>query len=156
MSNTRHMVLQASLTAVALATTPLAGQRPRHQQTLGDTLLTIFDSVSAIHASHPDTGLLRRLHPAADTLVYIEGDRIEAFTGDSLFRRVVALHRPVRTMTQEFTERHARVFDTTTAFLSATERVRWVDATGPHEWHGLLTLLVTRRGDRWFIRGYRG
>jgi hypothetical protein len=142
--------------AAVLLTTPLAAQRPLPQPTLGDTLLTLFDSVSAIHSTHPDTSLLRRLHPVNDTLVFIEGDRVEALTGDSLFRRVVALHRPVTTMTQEFTERRARVFDAATAFLSAAERVRWVDATGPHEWRGLLTLLVIRRGDRWIIRAYRG
>ena len=48
--------------------------------------------------------ILRRLHPPADTIQFVEGSLIETLTGDSLFRRVLALHGP--------------------------EQVDWVDATG--------------------------
>jgi hypothetical protein len=77
-------------------------------------------------------------------------------TGDSLFRRVLALHRPVHEMTQRFTERRAQVLDRNTAVLTATETVQWADTAGVHDWGGLLTLVVTRGKTGWVIRAYRG
>lgn len=44
-----------------------------HRRALADTIATLFDSLAAIHRDHPDTGLLRRLHPAADTIQFVEG-----------------------------------------------------------------------------------
>ena len=123
---------------------------------LADTLLTVFDSVGAIHRTHPDTGLLRRLHPEADTLWYVEGNRFERLTGDSLFRRVRVLHQPVTMMDQRFTDRTAQLLDRNGAILNATEVVRWEDAQGPHEFRGLMTLVLSRLGSRWVIRAYRG
>lgn len=127
-----------------------------HQQALADTVLTLYDSLSAIHSGHPDTGILRRLHPPADTLVFIEGGLVEALTGDSLFRRVLVLHIPVHMMLQRFTDRRAHLLDRDLGVLNAVETVEWADMAGQHEWHGLLTLVVSRRGDRWVIRAYRG
>jgi SnoaL-like domain len=127
-----------------------------HRVALGDSVLALFDSLSAIHTGHPDSGLLRRLHPPADTLLFIEGGKVENLTGDSLFRRVLALHRPVSEMTQRFTERHAQLLDRNTAVLTATETVHWADTAGEHDYSGLLTLVVTRRQDSWVVRAYRG
>lgn len=125
-----------------------------HRSALADTLLTIFDSVSAIHTAHPDTGLLRRLHPPADSLVFKEGGVPEVVTGDSLFRRVLALHVPVRAMTQRFTERRGFVQDVNTGLISAIEDVDWVDTKGPHQYHGALTMVVVRQAGRWVVRAY--
>lgn len=119
-------------------------------------LATLFDSLSAIHRDHPDTGMLRRLHPPGDTLLFVEGSTVEMLTGDSLFRRVQALHIPVRTMAQRFTARSVHLIDESKAVLTATERVDWTDAAGPHVYAGLLTLVVSRRGPGWVIRAYRG
>lgn len=119
-------------------------------------LTTLFDSVSAIHRDHPDTGMLRRLHPPGDTLLFVEGSTVELLTGDSLFRRVQALHVPVRTMTQRFTDRSVHLLDESNAVLTASERVDWTDAEGPHVYAGLLMLVVSRRGPGWVIRAYRG
>jgi SnoaL-like domain len=116
----------------------------------------LFDSLSAIHRDRPDTGLLRRLHPVADTVLFIEGTHAEAFTGDSLFRRVVASHVPVRRMVQRFAERRALILSRSHAVLTAAEAVNWVDTAGAHQYGGLLTLMVSRRQDRWVIRAYRG
>jgi hypothetical protein len=129
-----------------------AGQR----QALADTVLTLFDSLAAIHRDHPDTGLLRRLHPPADTVLFTEGSLTEAFSGDSLFRRVLASHRPVRTMRQRFTDRKAHVLDRSNALLTAAETVEWEDTAGTHRFAGLMTLAVSRRGDGWIVRAYRG
>lgn len=129
---------------------------PVERQALGDTVLTLFDSVSAIHSGHPDTTLLRRLHPAGDTLLFVEGELVEHFTGDSLYRRVLALHVPVRTMDQQFTERRAHVLSRTMAVLTAREVVHWADTSGAHEWRGVLTLVVERGSLGWVIRAYRG
>ena len=147
------------LGATLLATGCTASPPPLDQvgrAALNDTVLSLFDSVAAIHTTHPDTGLLRRLHPLADTLLYIEGNITESFTGDSLFRRVRALHEPVRFMEQRFTDRQARIIDQNAAMLHASESVAWEDATGRHEFHGLMTLVVARVMGRWVIRGYRG
>lgn len=127
-----------------------------HRAALGDSVLALFDSLSAIHTGQPDSGLLRRLHPATDTLLFIEGGVVEKLTGDSLFRRVLALHRPVHEMNQQFTQRQAHVLDRNTAVLTATETVHWADTAGVHDWGGLLTLVVTRSGPGWVIRAYRG
>ena len=40
---------------------------------LADTVITVFDSLIAVHQPHPATALLRRLYPGADTLLYVEG-----------------------------------------------------------------------------------
>jgi len=127
-----------------------------HRQALADTVLTLFDSLTAIHRDRPDTGLLRRLHPPSDTVLFIEGSLTEAFTGDSLFRRVLAAHVPVRTMTQRFSDRKAHLLSRRHALLTATETVDWVDTAGAHRYAGLLTLAVSRQGSGWVIRAYRG
>jgi hypothetical protein len=127
-----------------------------HRRALADTVMTIFDSLAAIHRDHPDTGILRRLHAPADTIQFVEGSLIETFTGDSLFRRVLALHVPVRTMNQRFTNRTAYLLDANHAVLTAAETVDWVDSGGGHQYSGVLTITVSRRGDRWVVRSYRG
>ena len=127
-----------------------------HRHALIDTVLTIFDSLSAIHRDHPDTAILRGLHPPADTIQFVEGSLIEAVTGDSLFRRVRALHVPVLAMQQRFTNRTGQLLDANHAVLTAAEQVDWVDAKGAHRYSGLLTITVSRRGDRWAVRSYRG
>jgi hypothetical protein len=146
----------ALVLVLACRVDPPASFASGERRALADTLLGLFDSVSAIHSSHPDTGLLRRLHPPADTVVYVEGNRAESFTGDSLLRRVLALHRAVAMMDQRFTDRSAQVLDRDAAFVTATEAVRWRDSTGTHEWQSIMTLIVARRGGRWVIRAYRG
>jgi hypothetical protein len=127
-----------------------------HRRALIDTVSTIFDSLTAIHRDQPDTGVLRRLHPPGDTIHFVEGALIETFTGDSLFRRVRALHVPVRAMSQRFTDRTGFLLDANHAVLTAVEKVDWVDTTGTHRYSGLLTITVSRRGPRWVIRTYRG
>jgi hypothetical protein len=81
---------------------------------------------------------------------------IETFTGDSLFRRVLALHGPVRAMNQRFTNRTGYLLDANHAVLTAVEKVDWLDTRGDHQYSGLLTITVSRRGDRWVVRTYRG
>ncbi len=149
--------LQGALLLLLACTHPGAAPLTEgHRAALGDSLLTLFDSLSAIHTGHPDSGLLRRLHPPLDTLTFIEGGVVEQLTGDSLFRRVLALHRPVHEMTQRFTERRAQVLDRNTVVLTAAETVHWGDTAGVHDWGGLLTLVVTRTEGGWVIRTYRG
>ena len=123
---------------------------------LGDSLRTLYDSLSQIHQDHPDTGLLRRLHPPADTILFVEGAVIESLTGDSLFRRVRSLHAPVTAMRQHFDDRAVQVIDRNHAVLTARESVDWTDHTGAHHYAGLLTLVTRRRGERWVIVAYRG
>ncbi len=123
---------------------------------LGDSLMTFFDSVSAIHNTHPDSALLVRLHPATDTVQLAEGGKVERFTGDSMVRRVLAMHVPVTRMDQRFTERSATVVDRDNVVVSAKEDVSWTDSAGPHEFHGTLSLALVRVAGRWVIRGYRG
>jgi hypothetical protein len=127
-----------------------------HRRALADSVTSLFDSMTAIHRDRPDTGLLRRLHPAADTVLFIEGARAEAFTGDSLVRRVLAAHIPVRSMTQRFSERTAHLLDSRNALITAREAVEWVDTAGAHRYRGLLTLAISRQGDGWVIRAYQG
>lgn len=130
--------------------------RPDHRRALADTVATLFDSLSTIHRDHPDTGLLRRLHPPDDSILFIEGSKSEVFSGDSLFRRVLAAHGPVRTMSQRFSQRTSQILDGDNALLTATEDVDWVDTAGAHKYSGLLTIAVSRRGRGWVIRAYRG
>src|SRR5687768_16411267 len=99
-------------------------------RTSADSVMTLFDSLAAIHRDHPDMGLFRRLHPSGDSILYVEGMRIERMTGDSLFRRVAALHVPVRSMQQRFSNRSAHFLDAHQAVLTANERVDWVDQNG--------------------------
>ena len=127
-----------------------------HRRALADTVATLFDSLSAIHRDHPDTGILRRLHPPGDTIQFVEGNVIEAITGDSLSRRVRALHVPVRAMTQRFTGRTVLLLDPNTAVLTAAETVDWTDTAGEHRYAGLLTITASRRDRGWVIRSYRG
>ena len=143
------------LAFLACSTSEAAPLTSLHRAALHDSVLTLFDSLSAIHTGHPDSGLLRRLHPPADTLLFVEGALVEQLTGDSLFRRVLALHGPVSEMTQQFTDRHAHILDRNTAVLTAVERVHWADTAGTHDWHGLLTLVVARAAGGWVIRAYR-
>jgi hypothetical protein len=154
----RHAVVLAGFFCVAVGCgDPDTGTLPpEHRRALADTVATLFDSLSAIHRDHPDTGLLRRLHPPADTIAFIEGSRSEAFSGDSLFRRVLASHRPVRAMAQRFSRRTSQILDGNHALLTATEDVDWVDTAGAHKYSGLLTIAVSRRGRGWVIRAYRG
>lgn len=152
----RAILALALLVGAGCGRSNLARLDPAHRRALADTVATLFDSLSAIHRDHPDTGLLRRLHPPSDTILFIEGAKTEVFTGDSLFRRVVALHGPVRTMTQRFSERTAHLLDRHNAVLTASESVDWVDTSGPHRYTGLLTIATSRRGNGWVIRAYRG
>ncbi len=126
------------------------------RRVLADSVLTLFDSLAAIHRGSPDTGLLRRLHPPADTVLFTEGSLTEAFTGDSLVRRVLASHVPVRAMTQRFTDRKAHLLDRSNALLTASETVEWEDTAGTHRYAGLMTLAISRRDGAWIIRAYRG
>jgi hypothetical protein len=116
----------------------------------------MFDSLAAIHSGHPDTGVLRRLHPPDDTIQFVEGSLLELVTGDSLFRRVLTLHGPVRAMSQRFSDRTGYILDPNHAVLTAVEKVDWMDTTGTHQYSGLLTITVSRRGPRWVVRTYRG
>ena len=126
------------------------------RRALADSLVSLFDSLAAIHRDQPDTSMLRRLHPPADTVLFIEGSLVEAFTGDSLFRRVLAAHVPVQKMAQRFSERRAHLLDSRNALITARETVEWVDTAGTHHYAGLLTLAISRNRDRWLIRAYRG
>jgi hypothetical protein len=150
--------LLAGISCLAIACT---AAQPRvlgeaHRRALADTVTTLFDSLSAIHRGHPDTGMLRRLHPPADSIQFVEGSLIETLTGDSLFRRVVAMHVPVSAMDQRFTRRTGYLLDADHAVVTAVEKVVWTDTAGPHQYAGLLTLTASRRGPRWVIRTYRG
>jgi hypothetical protein len=154
----RHTALLAiCLYGAVGCSKPGAGAlRQDHRRALADTVATFFDSLSAIHRDQPDTGLLRRLHPPADSILFIEGSKSEVFTGDSLFRRVLAAHRPVRSMSQRFSQRTSQMLDGNHALLTATEDVDWVDTAGSHRYSGLLMIAVSRRGRSWIIRAYRG
>jgi hypothetical protein len=154
----RHHFLFAAAFCLASA---CGGTRPEAlddapRRALLDTLATIFDSLAAIHRDHPDTGVLRRLHPPADSIQFVEGSLIETFTGDSLFRRVLTLHGPVRAMSQLFSDRTGYLLDANHGVLTAVETVNWTDTTGTHQYAGLLTITVSRRGPRWVVRTYRG
>jgi hypothetical protein len=152
----RAVLALALLAATSCDRSEVAQLDPAHRRALADTVATLFDSLSAIHRDHPDTGLLRRLHPASDTILFIEGTNTEMFVGDSLFRRVLALHGPVRAMAQRFSERRVHLLDGHHAVLTASENVDWVDTAGSHRYAGLLTIAISRRGKGWVIRAYRG
>ncbi len=122
---------------------------------LRDTLLTLFDSVITIHQAMPDTALIRRMHPAHDTIVFVEGPAIHRFTGDSLVRRVAGAHQGVTSMGPRIEERDVLLLGPDHALLTGMERVSWSTSAGSHEWAGLLTLVVARGDGRWTIRGYR-
>lgn len=122
---------------------------------LGDSLLTLFDSMIRIHQAVPDTAMIRRMHPPADTIMFVEGSLVHRFTGDSLLKRVAAAHEHVTSMEPTIVDREVVLLDGDHAMLTGLERVNWtVDATA-NTWEGLLTLVVARRGDRWVVRGYR-
>jgi hypothetical protein len=127
-----------------------------HQRALSDTVLTLFDSLAAIHRDHPDSALLRRLHPAADTVLFIEGGQAERMTGDSLARRVLVAHVPVSRMVQRFDSWSTRLLGPDAAIATARETVNWTDTSGEHHYEGWLTLGLERVGGRWVIRGYVG
>jgi hypothetical protein len=145
-----------SLLTLSACTAEAPGIDAAHTRALVDSVLTLFDSLSAVHQGHPDTGMLRRLHPPFDTIMYVEGPSMERLTGDSLFRRVLTLHGPVHEMTQRFPTRSGLLLDADHAVLTATEQVDWVDTAGAHRYTGLLTIAVSRAGRRWVIRAYRG
>jgi hypothetical protein len=153
-----HLAITAAVALVAGCRPPGGQARlsPAERAALGDSVLTFFDSLSAIHTTHPDSALLSRIHPADDTLLFVEAGRIERFTGDSLVRRVLAMHAPVTSMAQSFSQRSALLFDRHTAWVTAVESVSWTDTAGPHDYRGVLTLALVRRGGRWVIRAYHG
>ena len=153
----RHFALLGSLVlALSCTNSPAEDLTDRHRGALADTVATLFDSLAAIHRDQPDTGLLRRLHSPGDSIQFVEGAVTEVLTGDSLFRRVRALHRPVHAMTQRFADRSVLVLDVNHAVLTAAETVDWTDTAGPHHYAGLLTIVASRRGAAWLIRSYRG
>ena len=141
------------VSACANTSRPLAES---HRRALADSVLTVFDSIAAIHRTQPDTALLRRLHPPGDSVQYVEGQRIETLSGDSLFRRVRALHVPVHSMTQRFFSRVALVIDVDHAVITALETVDWRDGVGAHRYEGVLTVALARGDGRWIVRAYRG
>jgi len=147
--------LPAVWLCVALGSASPGGATQR-SRALADTVATLFDSLSAIHTGRPDTGLLRRLHPPADTIHFVEGTGIESFTGDSLFRRVMVAHRPVSAMTQRFDDRTVHLLAPEHAVATARESVDWTDTSGTHQYRGMLTIVASRRGGRWVIRSYHG
>lgn len=122
---------------------------------LRDTLLTLFDSVVQIHQAVPDTAMIRRMHPVADTIMFVEGSLVHQFTGDSLISRVAAAHAQVTSMGSSIAERHALILGADHAMLTGLERVSWKVDTVSNTWEGLLTLVVARSNGRWVIRGYR-
>jgi hypothetical protein len=122
---------------------------------LRDTVASLFDSLVAIHQAIPDTALLARMHPAADTLQFVEGAMVHHFTGDSLRRRVTAAHADVSSMGPEIVDRRVLLLDSDHAVLTGTERVSWIAAGSSHHWEGLITVVAARRGARWVLRGYR-
>jgi Domain of unknown function (DUF4440) len=122
---------------------------------LADTLLSLFDSMVTIHQAIPDTALLRRMHPAGDTIMFVEGPVVHRFTGDSLVRRVAAAHHGVSSMGPAIDDRYVQLMGGDHAILTGRERVRWTSGGQDHEWEGLLTLVAARGPGRWVIRGYR-
>ena len=61
------------LLALSSCSAPAPAVDTAHTRALVDSLLTLFDSLSAIHRGHPDTGVLRRLHPPSDTIITWKG-----------------------------------------------------------------------------------
>ncbi len=114
-----------------------------------------FDSIVTIHQAVPDTALIRRMHPSADTILFVEGPTVHRFTGDSLVRRVAGAHAGVSSMGPSIEDRHVLILNADNAMLTGLERVSWTTAEGSHNWAGLLTLVASRREGRWAFRGYR-
>lgn len=153
--------MTARTSSAALAALLLSGcaappsSPPVATAALRDTLLTLFDSIVTIHQAVPDTALIRRMHPPADTIMFVEGPTVHRFTGDSLVRRVAAAHAGVTSMGPRIDGREVLLLGADYAMLTGTERVTWSTSAGSHDWQGLLTLVVARRNGRWTIRGYR-
>ena len=132
------------------ALTPAAGRA------IADSVATLFDSLVAIHQVRADTALLSRLYPGADTLLYVEALEVRAITGDSLVRRTLHSHATVAAMAPRALERRVQLLDWDNAVLNAIWEVDVVDtAGGHHPWRGPITLVATRRGERWVIRAHR-
>lgn len=126
------------------------------RQAISDSVLMIFDSLIAIHQLHPDTALLGRLYPAADTLLYVQGGNTLWLTGGSLKSRVMTAHRAVRAIAPRALDRRVQVLDRNNAVATAVWDVNVLDTTGgSHPWRGPLTVIVGRRQDRWVIRAQR-
>jgi hypothetical protein len=123
---------------------------------LADSLLTLGDSLLAIHQTVPDTALLARLFPPSDSLLYVEGPVIQTIRGDSLARRTMRAHGAVREMHPRASIRHVRLLGRDGAEVTLLWEVDVLDTAGVHHpWSGPITLGVARRGDRWTIRSYR-
>ncbi len=152
----RRVLLLPLLLACQPAPRPATELTAADRAALSDSLATFFDSLSTIHTTHPDAALLARLHPPGDTVLFVEGGKIERFTGDSLVRRVLAMHVPVSMMEQKFSQRSTLIFDRHNALVTAAEDVNWTDSAGNHEYHGVLSLVLARVGGRWVVRGYHG
>lgn len=137
----------------AAAPAPL---NPGERQALADTVATLFDSLVAVHQTRPDTALLARLYPAADTVLYVEGTTTHRFTGDSLRRRVEAAHRMVHEARPLARDRQVQLLDRDHAVATALWDVVLVDtARTTHTWRGPVTVVAVRRGGRWVIRTHR-
>ena len=123
---------------------------------MSHSTLGLFDSLVAVHQSTPDTGLLRRLYPPRDSLLYVQGGKAFVVSGDSLLRRTLSSHTMVRAMAPAATERRALVVDRNTVVLNAIWTVDVVDTSGAHHpWQGPITLVASRAGPRWVIRAHR-
>jgi hypothetical protein len=126
------------------------------ERSTADSVLGLVDSLVAIHQSRPDTALLLRLFPRADTLLYVEGGRLQHFTGDSLLQRTLHAHAGVRHMAPRASERYIRMLGRDAAELTVVWTVDVLDASGVHHpWAGPLTLGVARNDARWVVRTYR-
>jgi hypothetical protein len=123
---------------------------------LADSVLTLVDSLVAVHQTTPDTGLARRLFPSGDTLLYVEGSSVHSFTGDSLIRRIVHAHGAVRRVDPKVPSRHVRLLGRDGAEVTMRWVVDVVDTAGVHHpWDGPVSVGLARRGDRWIVRTYR-
>jgi hypothetical protein len=127
MRSLRGRLLVAGLLAGCAPDAEMTGD---HRRALADTLATLFDSLADIHQAVADTALLRRLHPAEDTLVMVHDRQVLVFTGDSLLRRVVNAHRRVASIRQSYTDRRVQLLDRGNAFLIAHETVEFTDTAG--------------------------
>jgi hypothetical protein len=151
----RRAIHAVALGAMLGACNAPAGTSRLVSRALPDTLLALFDSMVTIHQAVPDTGLIRRMHPSADTIMFVEGPVVHRFTGDSLVRRVAAAHAHVSSMGPDISQREVLILSNDYAMLTGLERVSWTVGAKSNQWEGLLTLVVARHGDRWVIRGYR-
>src|SRR6185369_8324829 len=152
----RSLVVTGVAAAIAGCTAPVREVPASEVRALGDSVATLFDSLVAIHQSRPDTALLGRLFPAADTLLYVEGDTARRFTGDSLLRRTLAAHSMVHEMAPRAVDRAVQLLGHDHAIVNAIWIVDVVDTAGQHHpWRGPLTVITARRSGRWVIAGYR-